>query len=111
MMNPDEEKLAALLKRWRDIEPSATFEASVRRRLRLAAAKPERVSFREWLQQLAWQPAFAVAVAVVASVMIGSSAGVLIGRGSVASTGAELQFLGSGTLTGGYAKASVEGTQ
>lgn len=110
-MNRDEDKLAALLKQWRDIEPGATFDASVRRRIRLAAAKPERVSFGEWLRQLAWQPALAVAVAVVASVMIGSSAGVLTGRGSVTGTGAELQFLGSGTLAGGYVKASREGTR
>ena len=108
-MNRDEDELSALLKRWQEIEPSATFEASVRQRIRLAAEKPERMNCAEWLHQLAWRPSLALASAVVVGVMIGSSAGVLTSRGRIAAASGELQFLGSGTLAGGYVRASARG--
>jgi hypothetical protein len=76
-MNRDEDKLSALLKQWREVEPSATFEASVRRRIRLEEKKPEPVNWVEWLRQLEWRPALALATVVVASVLIRSSAGIL----------------------------------
>ena len=110
-MNRDEEELSVLLKQWREAEPSATFEASVRRRIRLAEEKPERVNWTEWLRQLAWRPALALAAMAVASALIGSSAGVLTSHRKAAVAGEELQFLGSGTLAGGYVRLTTGETR
>jgi hypothetical protein len=109
-MNMNDEQLRALLKRWKDIEPKANFEASVWRRIRDAQAEqPERVSLPQLWRRLLWQPATAVAAVVVASALIGSSAGVLSARVTAGVAPGELQFLGSGTLAGGYVKASTGG--
>ncbi len=111
-MKPSDEKLDALLKQWRDIKPRASFEANVWRQIRTSRAeRAERVSLPQLLQRWLWQPAMAVAVAAVASAIIGSSAGVLSTRGTAPLAPSELQFLGSGTLAGGYIKASTGGGQ
>ncbi len=104
-MNENDEKLSALLRQWRDVEPAGNFEANVRRRIRLATAEAPRQS---WLVELLWRPAFAVAAAVVLSVAIGSSAGVMTAAKSLRSTRGELQFMSAGTLAGGYAKLASE---
>lgn len=108
-MNQNDEKLSALLKQWRDIEPRANFEANVWRRIRLAQAEqPEHVSPIEFLQRLLWRPALATAAAVTISVIVGSSAGVLSisQRPKVAS--GELDFLSRGSLAGSYLMAGTE---
>ena len=103
-MKDDDPRLSDMLKQWREIEPSANFEASVRRRLRLAeAGMPERVSVLELrLRGLIWRPALAVAAVLVVSVLIGSAAGVVTARKPVSVTSGELGFMAAGTLAGGY---------
>jgi hypothetical protein len=102
-MNGSDDQLRALLKRWREIEPTAQFEAGVWRRIRRAqAGQRERRTAVEWLRGWLPQPALAMTLAMVASALIGSSAGVLSVRRSATVATGELQFLGSGTLAGGY---------
>jgi hypothetical protein len=102
-MIPNDDKLRALLKQWRDIEPAGNFEANVRRRIRLAATVPARTS---WRVELLWRPAFATAAALVLSVVIGAWAGMTtVNRQQVR---AELQFMSAGTLAGGYARLTLE---
>jgi hypothetical protein len=79
--------LQRLLRRWRDIEPAGSFEANVRRRIRLATPEPKRI----WL----WRPAFA---AVALSIVIGALAGVF----SFRQQPAEMKFMSAGTLAGNY---------
>jgi hypothetical protein len=100
-MNERDDKLHDALQHWRDIEPAGNFEANVRRRIRLAASTEPRQS---WLAGLLWRPAFAVATAILVSVIIGSSAGAL----SSSRQRAELQFMAAGTLAGGYARLATE---
>ena len=112
MMNQNDDKLRALLKQWRDIEPSGNFEANVWRRIRLAEApEPARITFIELLRRLVTQPAWSVAVAVV----IGLTAGIWGGVASVPrqqdTSKAELQFLASGTLAGSYAQMAAKETR
>jgi hypothetical protein len=92
----NDERLRALLRRWRDVEPPANFETNVRRRIRLATAEASRA---RWL----WRPAFAMAIA--ASVIFGVTGGVL----SSNRPRSEMQFMSAGTLTGGYARLTTEG--
>jgi hypothetical protein len=109
MMTQKDDKLSALLKRWRDIEPRANFEVNVWRRIRLAESEqPERVSVVESLRWLLWRPALSMAAALVVSVIIGSSAGVLTASRPGGAAHGELSFLSPGTLTGGYLKAGAE---
>ncbi len=109
----NDEQLRALLKKWNDIEPKASFEANVWRRIRLARTEePGRMTLLELLlKRWLWRPALAVAAAVVVSVIVGSSAGVLTSRGPMTAASGELQFLGSGTLAGAYLKATTESAQ
>jgi len=102
----NDEQLHELLKKWRDIEPDASFEANVHRRIRLATAEePEWISVVEWARRLMWRPALAaVATVVVVTSIIGSSAGVLTTRRTVSVGDSEMQFLSAGTLAGGYVK-------
>jgi hypothetical protein len=109
-MDEKDTRLRGLLRQWKDIEPKSNFEANVWRRIRLAQTDgTERITVFEWLRRLAWQPAMAVACAVLVSAIVGSSAGVLTARGPATVAPGELQFLGSGTLAGGYVKASTGG--
>jgi anti-sigma-K factor RskA len=112
-MNHKDNKLSALLRQWREIEPRANFEANVRRRIRLAQnGQPERVTLAELLERLMWRPALATAAAVVVvSSVIGSSAGVLTARPTVSVGSGELQFLSAGTLAGGYVRLASEGVR
>ena len=111
-MNHNDEKLRALFKQWRDIEPRADLEANVWRRIRTSRAEPaEWGSLIELIGRRLWQPATAVAMAAVASVIIGASAGALSGRRTAPIPPGELHFLGSGTLAGGYVRASTGGGQ
>jgi len=111
-MNGNDDKLKALLRQWQDIEPRAGFEVSVWRRIRANRAdRTDRVTLIEVIGRWLWRPATAVAVTIVASVIIGSSAGALSGRRAASIMPGELQFLGSGTLAGGYVRASSGGRQ
>jgi hypothetical protein len=107
-MNENDNKLRALLHQWRDIEPAGNFEANVRRRIRLATAEAPQQS---WLVELLWRPAFAVAAALVVSVAIGSSAGIMTAAKSARASRGELQFMSAGTLAGGYVKLASESTR
>ncbi len=109
-MQENDPKLSALLRQWRDIEPSANFEANVRRRIRLVEAdEPERVSVLELLfGHRVWQSALAVAAALVMSVTIGSSLGVVTSRRAAPVASGELGFMSAGTLAGGYAQLAGE---
>jgi hypothetical protein len=103
VVKPNDDRLGALLKQWGDIEPRANFEANVWRRIRRAeAGRPQRIAVGEWLRRWLPQPVLATTAVVVVSALIGSSAGVLSARGRAGVTSGELQFLGSGTLAGGY---------
>ena len=109
-MKEPNEQLHALLKQWGGIEPKSNFETNVWRRVRLAQAEqPERVSLPQLLRRWLWQPAVALALVAVAGAVIGSSAGVVSARGTATVAPSELQFLGSGTLAGGYVKTSTGG--
>ena len=84
-MNPNDDKLRALLNQWRGIEPKASFETDVWRRLRLAqTAEPARVSLFDLLRQMLWRPTLAVSMAAIVSVLLGVS-----GRGEVHTRGAQ----------------------
>ena len=108
-MNPNEDKLSALLKQWRPIEPPASFETDVWRRLRLAqTAAPTPVSLVDLLRQLWQRPALAISAAAMVSVLIGVSAGLLTASRPVPSARSEMQFLSAGTLAGGYVQLAVE---
>src|ERR1051325_3290894 len=53
VMNQHNDKLRALLRQWREIEPRGNFEASVWRRIRTAAAEQrERLSLVEVMERL-----------------------------------------------------------
>ena len=104
-MNGNEERLRVLLKKWREIEPKADFEAGVWRRIRRAETRqPERLTLTEWMGRLWPRAVLAMTAAVVASAILGSSAALLSVRAGVTVTPGELQFLGAGTLAGSYVK-------
>jgi hypothetical protein len=111
MKEPDKQ-FRALLNQWREIEPKANFEVNVWRRIRLAQTEQlEQGSLPQLLRRWLWQPAMAVAAAVVVSAIVGSSAGVLTSHEPMTAASGELQFLSSGTLAGGYVKATTEGAR
>ena len=109
-MNPHDDKLSGLLKQWREIEPSARFEADVRRRIRLAEAEePEHISVIDLLfGHRVWQSALTVAAVLVVGVLVGSSLGVVTARRSVPAVSGELEFMSAGTLAGGYVQLAAE---
>jgi len=104
MMNaPD---LNQLLRHWRDIEPPGNFEANVWRRIRRASAEqPVRVNLTNWLRDLVWQPAFAVAIAM--AVVIGVTGGMRSASTPTTTTATEVGFLSPGTLAGSYARLAA----
>ena len=110
-MNEPDAKLRALLKHWRDVEPPGSFEQDVWRRIRLTAARePKRSLPGGWWPRLLWQPAFPVAAAVAIAVAIGAWNGAR-STPPLATQHAEIGFLSSGTLAGGYAQLTGRGTR
>ena len=102
-MNQNDDRLRALLRQWRDIEPRGNFEVNVWRRIQTAdAARGEQVSLIEAMGRLLWQPAWSVAAAVVVAVAVGFWGGVASAPRQTDTSRAELQFLASGTLSGSY---------
>ena len=103
VMNQNEDKLRALLKQWRDIEPRGNFEANVWRRIRIAAAEHiERVSLVEAMGRLLSRPAWSVAATLAVALVVGVWGGVASVSRRADTSRAELQFLSSGTLAGSY---------
>src|ERR1700722_4019438 len=104
-MKEDDEKLSALLKQWRDIEPPADFEANVWRQIRVAAAPAvDTVNWIDLIGQLLWRPAWSVLAAVVVALVVGVWGGIASVSRQIDRPTAELRFLSSGTLAGGYAQ-------
>ena len=110
-MNQHDEKLSALLKQWRDIEPKANFEANVLRRIRLAQApEAERIAGIELWRRLFSQPVLVRAAAViVAGMIVGATAGVVSAPRPLAQAHSDFGFLSGATLAGGYLKLTSEG--
>jgi hypothetical protein len=109
-MSQDDEKLHALLKQWRDIEPPANFEANVWRQIR-AAAEPviETVNWIDLIGRLLWQPAWSVVTAMVVALVVGIWGGIASVPRQVDAPKTELQFLSTGTLAGSYAQMAGKG--
>lgn len=111
-MNQNDDKLRALLKQWRDIEPQGNFEANVWRRIRVAAEPhPERVSLIEAIGRLLWQPAWSVAAALFMAALVGVWGGVATMSRPADTSRAELQFLAPGTLAGSYLQGAAKEIQ
>ena len=111
-MKENDQRLNALLRQWREVEPKANFEANVRRRIRLAQPEePERVTLADWLRRLLSQPVFSMVAATVIAVFAGVWGGVRSVRKPVTAPQAELGFLGRGTLSGSYVTAVSEGAR
>lgn len=87
-------KLDQLFRQWRDVEPRGNFDECVQRRLRQAAPVPVQ---RRWLTWFG-QPA----LATVAAVMIGLTAGAIGGMQAAPRPVNELQFMAPTTLAGAY---------
>jgi hypothetical protein len=110
VMDEKDARLTSVLRQWRELEPSTNFEANVWRRIRIAAAgEPKGAGLAELLHRLLWRPSMAVAVAVVASAMIGTTTGFYTTSPSMQVSPKELGFLSQGTLAGGYAKVLSRG--
>ncbi len=72
-MTSDEEKLRALLRQWKDIEPRADFEACVLRRLRAEEERAglwQRWFVEPWEAVTMWSRPQALATVVVAAVAL-----------------------------------------
>jgi hypothetical protein len=107
LMRQEDDKLSALLKHWRDIEPPTNFEANVWRQIRLAPAPAvDTVNWIELIGRLLWQPAWSVVAAMVVALIVGVWGGIASVPRQAERPIAELQFLSSGTLAGGYAQMS-----
>jgi hypothetical protein len=101
--SPDPQ-LRALLRQWRDLEPSPTFAADVHRRIRLSQTAPtERLGWIAWLADGLPRPAVALATAAMVGLTVGAWSGLL----SVppAPPPEQLGFLAPDTLAGSYGAA------
>ena len=111
-MNGNGDKLKGLLNQWRDLEPKAGFEAGVWRQIRRSPRQAtETATLTDWFRRVFPWPAVALAAVVMASALVGSAAGILSARSRSVPGSSELEFLGSGTLAGSYARASLRGAE
>ena len=111
-MNGNDDKLKALLKQWRDVEPPANFEANVWRQIRANATQPtERINLIELIGRLLWQPAWSMAAALVVAAIVGIWGGVASAPRHQDTSKAELQFLSPGTLAGSYLQMAGKETR
>jgi hypothetical protein len=102
-MSQTDNKLSALLKQWRDIEPQGNFEANVWRRIRTTdAPTPERLGSRALWQRWLAPPAWAVATAVAIAAAIGAWGGLRSAPQAQPTAPMSLTFLTPDTLAGGY---------
>ena len=77
LMKQSDDRLSALLKQWRDIEPAGNFEANVWRQIRTAAEPAvETVNWIDVIGRLLWQPAWSVVAAMVVAVIAGVWGGI-----------------------------------
>jgi hypothetical protein len=101
-MESHDDKLKSLLKAWRGVNPSPSFEANVWRRIRLAEGerRPAAVSggLLDWLFL---QPARITVAAALAGVFIGLSLGVIGGSGP-STPDLTLALNRPGTISGSY---------
>jgi hypothetical protein len=81
-----DERLTALMREWKDIEPGAGFDAAVRARVR-SGASPESAEAAErgwwWIRVLpepTWATALAAALAVVLGTLAGAAGPARVGR-------------------------------
>jgi hypothetical protein len=106
-MNQNDDKLNALLKKWRDIEPRGNFEANVWRQIRTSAEPAvESVNWIDLIGRLLWQPAWSVVAAMVVALIVGVWGGIASVPRPTDRPTAELQFLSPGTLAGSYTQMS-----
>jgi hypothetical protein len=111
-MQPNDDKLKSLLKRWRDVEPRANFEANVWRRIRASRAEQgEKVNWIDLIGRLLWQPAWSLAAALAVGLVVGIWGGIVSVPHRADSSKAELQFLAPGTLAGSYLQMGVKETR
>ena len=109
LMNQNDDKLSALLKKWRDIEPRGNFESNVWRQIRTAAEPAvETVNWIDLIGRLLWQPAWSVVAAMVVAVIVGVWGGIASVPRPIDRPTAELQFLSPGTLAGSYLQSSAK---
>jgi len=92
-MNNQDDQLRRLLQQWREIEPTANFEAQVWRRIRQPVP-----SWADWLRAWVPRPAWAWPVAIAAGVVIGIGSGMFSTPASPATE--QLSFLAPNTLAG-----------
>ena len=112
LMKQSDDKLSALLKQWRDIEPPGNFEANVWRQIRTAAEPAvETVNWIDVIGRLLWQPAWSVVAAMVVAVVVGVWGGIASVPQLINGPGTELRFLSSGTLVGSYAQMASKKAQ
>ncbi len=108
-MNQSDDKLKALLRQWRDIEPQDNFEANVWRRIRVAADQySERMSLIEVIGRLLWHPVWSVAATLMVAVLVGVWGGIASTSRPADASRAELQFLAPGTLAGSYLQGAAK---
>jgi hypothetical protein len=109
-MKPNDDKFSTLLKKWRDVEPRADFEANVWRRIRATGQSEqiERVRLIDLIGRLLWQPAWSVAAALVVALVVGIWGGVASVPHQADTSKSELQFLSSGTLAGSYLQMAAK---
>lgn len=112
LMNQEDDKLSALLKHWRDIEPRGNFEANVWRQIRVAAAPAvDPVNWIDLIGRLLWQPAWSVVAAMVVALIVGVWGGIASVPRQADRPTTELQFLSWGTLVGSYAQMTSRGAR
>ena len=112
LMSQNDDKLSALLKQWRDIEPPGNLEANVWRQIRVAAEPAvDTVNWIDVIGRLLWQPAWSVVAAMAVAVIIGVWGGIASVPRQIDRPKAELRFFSSGTLVGSYAQMTSKGAQ
>lgn len=79
-MTINDDKLDKLLQSWHNVEPSSSFEASVRRRIRaLPAGQTNTLSFGSFLfEQKVIRPAYAAAAALLIGIAVGLTGGLVV---------------------------------
>ena len=112
VMNQNDDRLRALLKQWREIEPRGNFEANVWRQIRLAAEPTvETVNWIDLIGRLLWQPAWSVVAAMAVALVVGVWGGIASVPRPIDRPTAELQFLSPGTLAGSYTQMPSKETK
>jgi hypothetical protein len=110
-------RLAALVARWRGVEPAADFEQAVWRRIRAeAVAVPGRAGVVGWLALPDWRmilaPGTMPAVAIVAVFLLaGGWFGSMAGNAEAVRHAPVQPLLAANTIAGAYASLATGGPQ